>query len=73
MDAPAGDVDCGRALALYTCPECGRPLETVWTDKAGERRPELVTCPHLVDGLECPGMVEVDVPPDTRAVPVLRA
>ena len=51
-----------------TCPECGRAFEMVWMDETAARRQELVQCPYETNGADCPGMVEVDVPPDAVAV-----
>lgn len=34
------------------------------------RRPELVTCPHVTDDSDCPGVIEADVPPGSRAVAI---
>jgi hypothetical protein len=53
-----------------TCPECARPFDLVWESTDAPRRPDLVKCPHLFDGLDCPGMIEVEVPAEFLAVRV---
>jgi hypothetical protein len=55
--------------SIQTCPECSRPFLIVWNDEAAPRRLELVQCPNLVDGEECCGMLEADVPAEAVALP----
>jgi hypothetical protein len=51
-----------------TCPECGQAFAVVWSSENAPRHRALLQCPRTDGGIECSGMVELDVPQDAQVM-----